>query len=131
LICQTLREELRKVQSSITLLERQRSPGIGYWSPRPDESAPGEPRTSIQSDSTSRAGSPAPAQGAVSAKKEEEEINIEYLRNVILQFLEHKEMRVSFFATTVLRKTPLIDIATSAKSRSSHVHFIAIDASGD
>ena len=91
---QTLREELRKVQSSITLLERQRSPGIGYWSPRPDESAPAEPRTSIQSDSTSRAGSPAPAQDGTPAKKEEE-INLEYLRNVILQFLEHKEMRVS------------------------------------
>lgn len=67
----------------------------------------------------------------MSAKKEEEEINIEYLRNVILQFLEHKEMRVSFFATTALRKTPLIDIDTPAKSRSSHVHFTAIDASGD
>jgi len=91
---QTLREELRKVQSSITLLERQRSPGIGYWSPRPDEGAPAEPRTSIQSDSPSRAGSPAPAQDGASAKKEEE-VNLEYLRNVILQFLEHKEMRVS------------------------------------
>ena len=30
-------------------------------------------------------------------KNEEEEVNLEYLRNVILQFLEHKEMRVSVF----------------------------------
>jgi len=28
--------------------------------------------------------------------KAEEEVNLEYLRNVILQFLEHKEMRVCF-----------------------------------
>ena len=28
---QTLREELRKVQTSAALLERQRNPGVGYW----------------------------------------------------------------------------------------------------
>jgi hypothetical protein len=28
----TLREELRKVQSSVQLMERQRNPGVGYWS---------------------------------------------------------------------------------------------------
>ncbi|WWD18580.1 hypothetical protein CI109_103033 [Kwoniella shandongensis] len=28
----TLREELRKVQSSVQLMEKQRNPGVGYWS---------------------------------------------------------------------------------------------------
>jgi len=28
----TLRDELRKVQSSVQLMERQRNPGVGYWS---------------------------------------------------------------------------------------------------
>lgn len=49
--------------------------------------------TSSSSDSRSavnspRTSSPAPA-------TDDEEVNLEYLRNVILQFLEHKEMRVS------------------------------------
>lgn len=35
------------------------------------------------------------------------------------------------FATASLHKTPLIDIAVSAESRSSHIHFTAIHASGD
>jgi hypothetical protein len=43
-----------------------------------------------------RPASPAPSASSVStANKAEEEVNLEYLRNVILQFLEHKEMRVS------------------------------------
>ncbi|KAJ7837533.1 hypothetical protein B0H14DRAFT_2791069 [Mycena olivaceomarginata] len=83
----TLREELRKVQSSAALLERQRNPGVGYWTSR--ESAPPETRTSISSSSDSRNASPAPP----APPKHEEEVNLEYLRNVILQFLEHKEMR--------------------------------------
>lgn len=29
---QTLKDELRKVQSSAFLLEKQRNPGVGYWS---------------------------------------------------------------------------------------------------
>ncbi|KAJ3737155.1 hypothetical protein DFJ43DRAFT_1049484 [Lentinula guzmanii] len=93
----TLREELRKVQSSAALLDRQRNPGIGYWNSRNDSAAASS--ESINSSSTSL-----PANGRASsdnahrihntpAKKEEEEVNLEYLRNVILQFLEHKEMR--------------------------------------
>ncbi|KAJ7786400.1 hypothetical protein B0H16DRAFT_1657710 [Mycena metata] len=84
----TLREELRKVQSSAALLERQRNPGVGYWTSRPESAAP-EGRTSISSVSDSRVGTPPPA----SPQQQEEEVNLEYLRNVILQFLEHKEMR--------------------------------------
>ncbi|KAJ3502953.1 hypothetical protein NLJ89_g8655 [Agrocybe chaxingu] len=94
----TLRDELRKVQSSAALLERQRNPGVGYWTTRVVEgnghtSPAVESRTSISSpsDSTSRASSPAPSTAA--STKAEEEVNLEYLRNVILQFLEHKEMR--------------------------------------
>jgi len=88
----TLREELRKVQSSAALLERQRNPGVGYWSTRSNpENSPAESRNSfspIPTESPSRMASPAP-----SSSKNEEEVNLEYLRNVILQFLEHKEMR--------------------------------------
>ncbi|KAJ7487679.1 hypothetical protein B0H11DRAFT_1721098 [Mycena galericulata] len=84
----TLREELRKVQSSAALLERQRNPGVGYWTSRTESSAP-DVRTSRSSTSSdSRVASPTP-----SSQKNEEEVNLEYLRNVILQFLEHKEMR--------------------------------------
>ncbi|KAF4572848.1 hypothetical protein EYR36_007358 [Pleurotus pulmonarius] len=82
----TLREELRKVQSSAALLERQRHPGVGYWSRQDSPST--ESRTSVSSETPSRTASPAPSQS-----KSDEEVNLEYLRNVILQFLEHKEMR--------------------------------------
>ena len=85
---QTIREELRKVQSSAALLERQRNPGVGYWS-----NSSTETRTSISSDPPSRVASPVPAPSAQPVN--DEEINLEYLRNVILQFLENKEMRVS------------------------------------
>lgn len=46
-------------------------------------------RTSIDEGSvtSTRPGSPTP-------KSSDEEVNLEYVRNVILQFLEHKEMRV-------------------------------------
>ncbi|KAJ7631008.1 hypothetical protein FB45DRAFT_990856 [Roridomyces roridus] len=80
----TLREELRKVQSSAALLERQRNPGVGYWK----EPVAPEARSVSSASSDSRVASPAPT-----SPKNEEEVNLEYLRNVILQFLEHKEMR--------------------------------------
>lgn len=93
---QTLREELRKVQSSAALLERQRNPGIGYWTSRSES-------TAVASSDSVNSSSSSPPAGRTSSdnarespvKKEEEEVNLEYLRNVILQFLEHKEMRVS------------------------------------
>ena len=105
MLLQTLREELRKVQSSAALLERQRNPGIGYWSTSPrtngftqsaiDLQNPGQPsRNSV--DEGSRTSSPRPSSPtSVTSMKNEEEVNLEYLRNVILQFLEHKERRVS------------------------------------
>ncbi|KAJ7783868.1 hypothetical protein DFH07DRAFT_908919 [Mycena maculata] len=88
----TLREELRKVQSSAALLERQRNPGVGYWTSKSESAAPADIRTSLSSASSdSRLASPAPE--TPTSPKNEEEVNLEYLRNVILQFLEHKEMR--------------------------------------
>ena len=87
---QTLREELRKVQSSAALLERQRNPGVGYWG------AKGESTTDLRSPTASTyelpGNSPRPASPTTQS---DEDVNYEYLRNVILQFLEHKEMRVS------------------------------------
>ncbi|KDR85056.1 hypothetical protein GALMADRAFT_52408, partial [Galerina marginata CBS 339.88] len=92
----TLRDELRKVQSSAALLERQRNPGVGYWTTRVGDGsgAPESPRMPASSpalESPSRVSSPAPS--TATSTKDEEEVNLEYLRNVILQFLEHKEMR--------------------------------------
>ena len=81
---QTLREELRKVQSSAAILSHQRGPGVGYWS-----SANNSSTNTLPSPTSSQTpGSPGPD------SSNEEDVNVEYLRNVILQFLEHKEMRV-------------------------------------
>ena len=82
---QALRDELRKVQNSVTVLERQRSPGASYWTSRSEAS---NSRTSISSIPDASSSSPLPP------SRNGEEINYEYLRNVVLQFLEHKEMRV-------------------------------------
>lgn len=111
LCCKTLREELRKVQSSAALLERQRNPGVGYWTTRKSESStPSESRTSISTptpDSPLPVSSPTPS--TATSYQNEEEINLEYLRNVILQFLEHKEMRVRFSVS--YSAAPVVHIA--------------------
>lgn len=96
---QTLREELRKVQSSAALLERQRNPGLGYWAAKSDGSDARSPTSSV-SDLVKE--SPRPASPSMS----DEEVNFEYLRNVIMQFLEHQEMRVrilNLFLRLILR----------------------------
>ncbi|KAG2023417.1 hypothetical protein CC2G_001073 [Coprinopsis cinerea AmutBmut pab1-1] len=84
----TLKDELRKVQTSAALLERQRNPGVGYWNNRAAAESEGSQQASPTIGTSSRVSSPAPG-----SAKQEEEVNLEYLRNVILQFLEHKEMR--------------------------------------
>ncbi|KAG9314425.1 hypothetical protein JVU11DRAFT_5222 [Chiua virens] len=91
----TLRDELRKVQNSVAVLERQRHPGAGYWTSRSEAT---DSRTSISSTPD------APSSSLPVA----EDINYEYLRNVILQFLEHKEMRPNLVRvlSTILRFTP-------------------------
>ena len=78
---QTLREELRKVQSSAAILNRQRGPGVGYWSPANNSGHDTPP-------------SPTSQTAGPDSSSNDEDVNVEYLRNVILQFLEHKEMRV-------------------------------------
>jgi len=126
---------LRKVQSSAALLERQRNPGVGYWSAtsprtatsgasssspnlvfRPEDS----PRNSLSSaDGTAPAVTP-------KEKTTEEEVNLEYLRNVILQFLEHPQMRVCFS-----HPSPFYRVLTSDCSggpRPSSIHHPSIHA---
>lgn len=89
----TLREELRKVQSSAAILGRQRGPGVGYWSPANNSVA----NTPTSSETVGQ-----------DSPNNDEDVNVEYLRNVILQFLEHKEMRPNLVRvlSTILRFTP-------------------------
>jgi len=98
----TLREELRKVQSSAALLEKQRNPGVGYWASKDANGTDSRTSISSNSDRPTRVTSP------TDESRAEEEVNLEYLRNVILQFLEHKEMRPDLvrILTTILRFTP-------------------------
>ncbi|KAI0660441.1 hypothetical protein C8Q70DRAFT_913478 [Cubamyces menziesii] len=101
----TLREELRKVQSSVALLEKQRNPGVGYWASRNESTSEiRSPRSSVSDlarETPSRPSTP-------TAVKNDEDVNFEYLRNVILQFLEHKEMRPHLvrILSTILHFTP-------------------------
>ncbi|KAG6850491.1 hypothetical protein H0H93_012492 [Arthromyces matolae] len=103
-----VREELRKVQVSAALLERQRNPGVGYWASRSAENGSNSSQHAL-SPLPSETPSPASALGSSSPKTEgEEEVNLEYLRNVILQFLEHKEMRPNLVKvlSVILHFTP-------------------------
>jgi hypothetical protein len=90
---QNLREEMRRLQSSVQLLERQRNPGVGYWSAsgsnannrsdtpldgRPSQDGPSKggkesvlPSTPVARDVKS----PAPSETA--PRNEEEEVNLE------------------------------------------------------
>ncbi|KAG8872196.1 hypothetical protein FRB97_007889 [Tulasnella sp. 331] len=129
----TLREELRKVQSSAALLERQRNPGVGYWSgnsssPRMSPSEPPS-RPSVVTNghgalSPNRVASPAPSESGSTLRRtstsssttsvgggageNEEAVNLEYLRNVIMQFLENEKMRPDLVRvlSIILRFTP-------------------------
>lgn len=117
-LSQTLREELRKVQSSAALLERQRNPGVGYWasngSASPSSSrlvgTPSSERGPIlNGPSPTPPAEVAPPGGRSSTSSDpstgEEAVNLEYLRNVILQFLENEKMRVCPLS---LRSTPML-----------------------
>lgn len=96
----SLRDELRKVQSSAALLERQRNPGVGYWgTPRPGGSASGDAANDSLPElrvSTPSPDTPSRSSSSSVSSKTDEEVNLEYVRNVVLQFLEHKERRVRF-----------------------------------
>jgi hypothetical protein len=87
---QNLRDELRKVQSGVLMSEKARNPGVGYFS----SFANGAPSPTSESG----AASPPVKISTDSATDSEQAVNFEYIRNVILQFLEHKEMRVGFLA---------------------------------
>nr|XP_018262225.1 uncharacterized protein I303_05241 [Kwoniella dejecticola CBS 10117]OBR84383.1 hypothetical protein I303_05241 [Kwoniella dejecticola CBS 10117] len=114
----TLREEMRKLQSSVQLMERQRNPGVGYWSGTPvpvparssvSSPSPALPPGAMESPGTSTGTNTPTGTGQGDVKKQdEEEVNLEYLRNVILQFLEHKEMRPNLIRvmSVILRFTP-------------------------
>ncbi|CAE6526600.1 unnamed protein product [Rhizoctonia solani] len=106
----TLRDELRKVQSSAALLERQRPGGVGgFWS-GPNANTPGGSKSGngVTSPISPRPSSPTLSETGSVATKQEEDVNLEYIRNVILQFLEHKEMRPNLVRvlSTILRFTP-------------------------
>ncbi|ELU43102.1 vesicle-mediated transport-related protein [Rhizoctonia solani AG-1 IA] len=90
----TLRDELRKVQSSAALLERQRPGGVGgFWSGTNPGNQTGKNGNGVTSPTSPRPSSPTVSEAGATPTKQEEEVNLEYIRNVILQFLEHKEMR--------------------------------------
>lgn len=64
----------------------------GYANGNGTPARPASPAQSVFSDGGASTAPPA----RTSSAKPEEEVNLEYLRNLILQFLEHKEMRVGF-----------------------------------
>jgi GRIP domain len=96
---------------------------VGYWS-----NSSTDIRTSISSDPPSRVASPVQASPA---QTNDEEINLEYLRNVILQFLEHKEMRVSVAVALVIYGRASHFYASSAKPCKSVVYHSAIHTTGN
>ncbi|CED84426.1 hypothetical protein [Phaffia rhodozyma] len=95
----TLKDELRKVQSSAFLLEKQRNPGVGYWSHQSNgsvsrysldgnESRPPTPSKVVADEGGSIEGETGGGEEQAKKKKkgepnqqEEEEVNLEYLRN--------------------------------------------------
>jgi hypothetical protein len=103
----SLRDELRKVQSSAALLERQRNPGVGYWGTRAPGSASGSGDAVNDAVAESRVSTSSADSVSSPSTKTDEEVNLEYVRNVVLQFLEHKERRVRLCRIRLL-EIPLI-----------------------
>ncbi|KAG8767582.1 hypothetical protein FRC15_005570 [Serendipita sp. 397] len=135
----TLRDELRKVQSSAALLERQRNPGYGYWaSPNPRaqnagfvygetagasssnvdlsrSASNGRPSTPVSAGTPKQSVEGASSTGSARSSTEvttsapaEDDVNLEYLRNVIFQFLENEKMRPNLVRviSVILKFTP-------------------------
>ncbi|GAA6013165.1 hypothetical protein JCM11491_005202 [Sporobolomyces phaffii] len=122
----TLREELRKLQSGVLLSEKQRHPGVGYFSSfnsassatlngnsGSPEAVPANSRQVISpSGSVSSLASTATGGGLSGAARAngsaDEALNFEYMRNVILQFLEKPEMRPHLISVlgVILHFTP-------------------------
>jgi hypothetical protein len=87
---QTLRDELKKVQNSAALLERQRNPGVGYWAQanksRSNVSHVDSPiAENGQANGSPRPSSPAQSvfseNGTNDSRNRDEEVNLEYLRS--------------------------------------------------
>ncbi|GAA5842849.1 hypothetical protein JCM5353_003713 [Sporobolomyces roseus] len=118
----TLREELRKLQSGVLLSEKQRHPGVGYFSsfnsssngnpgsPEPIPSGAGQvlSRTESSTSLASTATGGGLSGGARANGSADEALNFEYMRNVILQFLEKPEMRPHLISVlgVILHFTP-------------------------
>ena len=121
LTAQTLREELRKVQSSVLMAEKSRNPGVGCALPfpcgsdgadfsqhsaqgtagTPNGSTVGRDTDSVVSDASTPANEP---NGAASSS--EQALNFEYIRSVVLQFVEKPQMRVRPSIETKLTRQP-------------------------
>ncbi|KAM0792100.1 hypothetical protein ACM66B_004804 [Microbotryomycetes sp. NB124-2] len=131
----SLREELRKLQSGVLSSEKQRNPGVGYFSSfnqssstlRTTNSTASEtgvpasvssPPAATTTNATSPVASPSGASasrtsiggglGPARASADDEAVNFEYLRNVVLQFLERPEMRPQLVSVlgVILQFTP-------------------------
>ena len=101
---------------------------MGYWTSRQAQSS-ADVRTSISSNSSdvpSRAGSPQPS---ASPAANDEEVNLEYLRNVIMQFLEHKEMRVRTF--DIVDSYQSLSLSGLAQPRESLVDHTTFHTTGN
>ncbi|GAA5877488.1 hypothetical protein JCM16303_003352 [Sporobolomyces ruberrimus] len=121
----TLREELRKLQSGVLLSEKQRNPGVGYFSSFNSSSngnptspnavtplhGPGQvisPAASVSSLASAATGAGGLSGNARANGSADEALNFEYMRNVILQFLEKPEMRPHLISVlgVILHFTP-------------------------
>ncbi|WWC88507.1 uncharacterized protein L201_003418 [Kwoniella dendrophila CBS 6074] len=94
-------------RTSIDSTQNNNKPNAGTGVSSTNNTVPNTPTISIResiSNGTTTTGTP-PNEVK---KQDEEEVNLEYLRNVILQFLEHKEMRPNLIRvmSVILRFTP-------------------------
>lgn len=64
----------------------------------------------------------------MNGNEQNEEVSLEYLRNVVLQFLEHKEMRVSALNHCEI-KSSIMDVPV--KSRARLIYYSPIHPSRD
>ncbi|GEM09489.1 viral A-type inclusion protein repeat containing protein [Rhodotorula toruloides] len=139
-INKTLREELRKLQSGVLLAEKQRHPGVGYFSSFSQQSVPsvasrpaaGASTTSLASTIGGPASPPLTASSppasissglAGGAKANgDEALNFEYIRNILLQFLEKPEMRPHLVQVlgVILHFTPAELRRLAAKAATPH-----------
>ncbi|SGY72402.1 BQ5605_C005g03168 [Microbotryum silenes-dioicae] len=113
-----LREELRKLQSGVLLSEKQRNPGVGFFSSFNQSS------TSVATDGTLQSPPIGSSPSTISTRSgpapigDDEALNFEYIRNVILQFLERPDMRPHLVGVlgVILHFTPAESRRLAAKA---------------